>query len=89
MFCGHLLPAQELNLPSYLSAVTSDWQTYQLKQRKGQNDKNFKMLNKMATRNRVTTASAQNRFRQSLNDVRLVDPVPQRKYVAANLQLGK
>jgi len=47
------------------------------------------MLNKMATRNRVTTASAQNRFRQSLNDVRLVDPVPQRKYVAANLQLGK
>jgi len=38
------------------SLVTSQWKTHLIKPRQTPNEKNFKLLNKMAAKNRVTTA---------------------------------
>jgi len=70
-----------------MSTVTSEWMTHDLKQKSLPNDKNFKVLNKLATKNRVTTAAAQNRFRQKV-DVRLKDPLPLIKYAQEHRRVG-
>jgi len=50
------------------SLVTSQWKTHLIRPKATPNEKNFKLLNKMAAQNRVTTAQDQYRFRQSHGD---------------------
>ena len=68
--------------------MTSKWQTHQLNQRKTPNDKDYKMMNKLAAKNRVTTASSQYRFRQQVNSLRIEDPKVQREYIRSKLLSG-
>ena len=48
-----------------LLTVTSHWRTHQIKQAAMPNDKNYKLMNKMAAKSRVHTADQQSLFRQS------------------------
>ena len=68
--------------------MTSQWQTHQYKPKATPNDKNYKVLNRLATKNRVTTASSQYRFRQNFNDLRLQDPAAQNKYHQSRMLQG-
>ena len=57
-----------------LLTVTSHWRTHQIKQAAMPNDKNYKLMNKMAAKSRVHTADQQSLFRQTQNHLRINDP---------------
>ena len=66
--------------------MTSNWQTFQMPQQQRPNDKNYRALNKLATKQRVTTSAAQYRFRQQ-QDVRLANPLSRQAYIEKNVPM--
>ena len=57
-----------------LLTVTSQWRTHQIKPATMPNDKNYKLMNKMAAKSRIYTSDQQSVFRQSQNHLRISDP---------------